>query len=178
MKTTKFLWFDMEMSGLDPEKEVPIEVAAVVTDVEFNELGEYHAVVKQPQKYIDGMDDWNKRQHGLTGLISMIPNGLAPERVDEDLAAFVKTHFGKERAILSGNSISQDRLFVRRYLPKLESMLHYRMLDVTAWKVIFNERYDLKFKKKEGHRALDDVRESLAELKFYLSQISIGNGPA
>ena len=161
----------MEMSGLDVDKEVPIEIAALVTDQDFKELDQYHAVIKQPQSYIEGMDDWNKRQHGASGLIALMPSGKDPDLVDQELAAFVTRHFGSERAVLAGNSIPQDRLFIRRYLKKTEATLHYRMLDVTAWKVIFNELYDLKFKKKEGHRALDDVRESIAELKFYLTYI-------
>ncbi|MBX3021869.1 MAG: oligoribonuclease [Bdellovibrionales bacterium] len=159
----------MEMTGLDVEKEVPIEVAAIVTDSQFNDLGHYHAVFKQPQSYLDAMDDWNKRQHRETGLVDLIPGGSDPTLVDQELAAFIKSFFGAERAILSGNSISQDRLFIRRYMPLTEATLHYRMLDVTSWKVLYNELFDLKFKKKDGHRALDDIRESIAEMKFYLS---------
>ncbi len=161
----------MEMTGLDVEKEVPIEVAAIATDWDLNPLGEYHAIIKQPQKYIDAMDDWNKKHHGESGLTAKIPSGKDPAVVDRELFDFVKKHFGDERAILAGNSISQDRLFIRRFMPQLESSLHYRMVDVTAWKVIFNGKYNQKFKKKDGHRALDDIHESLAELKFYLGFI-------
>jgi oligoribonuclease len=168
-KPFKFLWLDMEMTGLVVEKEVPIEVAAVVTDSAFNELGTYHTIIKQPQAYIDAMDDWNKRQHRESGLTALIPGGIEPDVADRELAAFVKSHFGSERAVLAGNSISQDRLFIRRYMPETEATLHYRMLDVTSWKVVFNELYNRKFKKKDGHRALDDIRESIGELKFYLS---------
>lgn len=170
MKSTmKLLWLDMEMTGLDVEKERPIEVAAIVTDAGFNEIDTYHAIIKQPKSFLDAMDDWNQRQHRETGLIDLIPNGGEMEIVDEHLAGFVKRHFGAERAILCGNSIGQDRLFIRRYLPLTEATLHYRQIDVTSWKVIYNEIYGLKFKKKDGHRALDDIKESIEELKFYMS---------
>lgn len=169
MAGTKLLWLDMEMTGLDVTKEVPIEVAAIVTSPKLEPIEEYHAVIKQPQSYLDAMDDWNQRQHRHTGLIDLIPGGEDPAAVDRALAAFIKKHFGGERAVLAGNSIGQDRLFIRQYMPLTEAVLHYRMVDVTAWKVIYNSMYDLKFSKKDQHRALDDIRESIDELKFYLS---------
>lgn len=172
-KAFKFLWLDMEMTGLVVEKEVPIEVAAIVTDREFSELGQYHAIIKQPESFLEAMDAWNQRQHKESGLIELVRKGQPPEEVDAQLADFIRSHFGSERAVLCGNSIPQDRLFIRRYMPLTEATLHYRMLDVTSWKVIFNELYDQKFKKKEGHRALDDVRESLSELQFYLKFIHV-----
>ena len=172
----KLLWLDMEMTGLDVDKEVPIEVAAIVTGDGFKPVAEYHAVIKQPQSALDAMDAWNQRQHRATGLYDLIPNGQDPAAVDAALAAYIKTHFGDERAVLSGNSITQDRLFIRRYLPLTEATLHYRMLDVTSWKVIFNGLYDLRFNKKDGHRALDDIRESIAELQFYMKFIEPKRG--
>ena len=170
-KAAKIVWLDMEMTGLDVEKEVPIEVAAIVTDWQFNELELYHTVIRQPQAFLAAMDDWNQRQHKLTGLVDLVPGGKEPDQVDEEMSTLVRRHFGTERAVLAGNSIGQDRLFIRKHMPKLEATLHYRMMDVTAWKVVFNERFDRRFKKKEGHRALDDIRESIEELKFYLSFI-------
>lgn len=169
----KLLWLDMEMTGLVPEKEVPIEIAARVTDLQFNDLGQYHAIIRQPQRYLDAMDDWNKTHHAQSGLIAAIPNGKPQDVVDAEIAAFVRTHFLEEKAILAGNSISQDRLFIRLYLPKLEALLHYRMLDVSSWKVIFNSLYGKKHNKKQAHRAQDDIAESIEELKFYLSHVRI-----
>jgi oligoribonuclease len=166
---SKLLWLDMEMSGLDVDKEVPIEVAAIVTDWNFTALEQYHAIIRQPQSYLDAMDAWNKKHHGESGLLAQIPNGKEPETVDRELAELIGRHFGAERAILAGNSIGQDRLFIRRYMPLTEAKLHYRMLDVTAWKVVFNGLFHKKFKKKDGHRALDDVLESIGEFKYYLS---------
>jgi oligoribonuclease len=168
-EVTKLLWLDMEMTGLEVEKEVPIEVAAIVTDWNFHDLGQYHAIIRQPQHYLDHMDDWNKKHHGESGLTAQIPNGRDPGLVDQQLADLVTTHFGGERAILAGNSINQDRLFIHKYLPRFESKLHYRMLDVTAWKIVFNGLLHQKFDKNGAHRAVDDIRESIAEFKFYLS---------
>lgn len=167
----KLLWLDMEMTGLDVAKEVPIEVAAIATDAEFNDLGTYHAIIKQAKPYLDAMDDWNQKQHRLTGLFDLIPNGTEMGQVDQELSTFIRSHFGAEKAILCGNSIGQDRLFIRKYLPLTEATLHYRQIDVSSWKIIYNEVYGLKFKKKDGHRALDDIRESIAELRYYMGFI-------
>ncbi len=161
------LWLDMEMTGLDVEREVVIETAAIVTTADFRELENYHAVVRQPAEYLDRMDDWNKKHHGESGLTAMVPNGKEPHTVDQDLALLVARHF-HEPAILAGNSIGQDRLFINRYFPNFAQKLHYRMLDVTSWKIIMNARFGIKHQKKNSHRAVDDIRESIAELTFYL----------
>lgn len=166
----------MEMTGLDVEKEVIIEVAAIVTDLDFKELDTYHAVVKQPQKYIDGMDAWNTEHHGASGLTAAIPTGKEQDVVENELLALISKHFGnnnKERPIIAGNSISQDRLFIAKHMHSLNAALHYRMLDVSSWKIIFAEKYNLKYEKQNTHRALDDIRESIAELKYYLGKIKL-----
>lgn len=165
----KLLWIDLEMTGLDVEKEVIIEVAAIVSDYDFNSLDTYHSVVKQDQKYIDSMDNWNKEHHGSSGLIAKIPDGQLPQKVESDLIDFCKKHFGKDRPIIAGNSISQDRLFIDKYFKSLAALLHYRMLDVSSWKIIYNDKFGLKYQKKNTHRALDDIQESIEELKFYLN---------
>lgn len=170
--TTKLLWLDMEMTGLDVEKEVPIEVAAIATDWKFKELGRYHAVIQQSQKFLDAMDDWNQEHHRKSGLYDQIPNGKKPDVVDGELSNWIAGIFADERAVLAGNSIGQDRLFIRRYMPQIESKLHYRMLDVSAFKIVYNGLYGKKFEKKDAHRALDDIVESINELKFYLSFVN------
>jgi len=160
------------MTGLDVEKEVIIETAGIITDLQFNELETYHAVVKQPQKYLDAMDDWNQNQHKKSGLVDLIPTGKAPEVVESQLCDFVDKHFKDEKAILAGNSISQDRLFINKYFKKLAERLHYRLLDVTAFKVVFNGIYNKEFEKEDtDHRALGDIKQSIAELKFYLQHV-------
>ncbi len=168
---TKLFWIDLEMTGLDVEKEVIIEVGAIVTDLKFKVLDTYHSVVKQPQKFLDNMDEWNTNHHKASGLTAAIPNGKAPERVEEELITLLDIHFTDERPILAGNSIGQDRLFLDKYFKRFSKQLHYRMLDVTAWKLIFNNVYGLQSTKSGTHRALDDIKESIEELKFYMSHI-------
>jgi oligoribonuclease len=164
------LWIDMEMTGLDVTREVIIEVAAIVTDVELNELDTYETVVQQPQSYLDAMDEWNTKHHGQSGLTAKVPSGREPGLVENDLIGLIDKHF-TEKPILAGNSIAQDRLFIDRHMPRLAARLHYRMLDVTSWKIMMNARFGLEFDKKKSHRALDDIRESLGELKFYLQHV-------
>ncbi len=166
---TKLLWLDMEMTGLAVEKEVPIEVAAIVTDWKFASLGDFHRVIQQPENFLLAMDDWNQKHHKASGLLDLIPGGTLQARADQELSAWITGHFGTEKAILCGNSISQDRLFIRKYLPSTEATLHYRMMDVTAWKVVNNGLFGRKFKKKEAHRAVEDILESIEEFKYYLS---------
>lgn len=156
------------MTGLDVEKEVPIEVAAIICNNEFQELETYHAVIKQPQEFLDRMDQWNQEHHGASGLTAAVANGKAPAIVELELMQFVDRHFQGEPAVLCGNSIGQDRLFINRHLPQLAKKLHYRMLDVTSWKVVFQNMLGIKFEKKNTHRAIDDIRESIDELRHYM----------
>ena len=168
----KLLWIDMEMTGLDVEKEVIIEVAAVVTDLQLQELDRYHSVVKQPTEYLATMDDWNQKHHKDSGLLDLIPSGKSPNLVENDLLLILDTHFQNERVVLAGNSIGQDRLFINKYLPQFASRLHYRMLDVTSYKIMFQNRFKITYEKKNSHRAVDDILESINELNHYLSHIN------
>jgi oligoribonuclease len=170
----KLLWMDMEMTGLDVEKEVIIEVAAIVTDLKMEPTAEYHAIVKQPQEYLDRMDDWNRKHHGESGLVDLIPSGKDPIVVETELLEFVGKNFKGDRAVLAGNSIYQDRLFINKYFTRLAEKLHYRMLDVTSFKLIFNYLYQISYAKKTSkHRAADDIHQSINELKKYLSYIDL-----
>lgn len=170
----KLFWIDMEMTGLDVETEVVIEVAAIITDMNFNILDTYEAVVKQDQKYLDAMDDWNQKHHSQSGLLKKIPSGLEPHVVEYQLMDLVRKHFPnpKDRPILAGNSIAQDRLFIEKYFEHFAEMLHYRMLDVSSWKIIFQKRYQYAVEKANSHRALDDIKESIEELKTYLKYLN------
>ena len=170
----KLLWIDMEMTGLNVEKEVPIEIAAIITDINLKELETYHAIIKQPKGVLDAMDEWNTEHHGASGLTAQVPNGTPPEAVEKAMMSFVDRHFHGERAVIAGNSIGQDRLFINRFFPLLNVKLHYRMLDVTSWKIMMNARFKLKFEKQNSHRAIDDIRESIAELAFYLAHVKVG----
>jgi len=171
----------MEMTGLDVEKEVIIEVAAIVTDYNFNELETFETVVKQNQKYLDNMDAWNREHHGKSGLTAKVPNGMDPFEVESRLIDICDRHFHeglidpKHRPILAGNSIAQDRLFIDAYFKNLSDRLHYRALDVSSWKIIFASKFQLFYQKQNQHRALDDIRESISELKYYLSFIKFDN---
>lgn len=168
----KLLWIDMEMTGLDIEKEVIIEVAAIVTNLNFMELETYGTPVFQEQKFLDSMDDWNKKTHTESGLTDLVKKGRLLSHVESDLLKLIERHYHKnERPVLAGNSIAQDRLFIDKYMKTLSARLHYRMLDVTSWKVIFKEKYRKEYSKKNRHRAIDDIRESMDELKYYIQFI-------
>lgn len=163
----------MEMTGLDVNSEVVIECAVVITDMDFKVIETYETVIAQPQEYLDRMDDWNKKHHGESGLIARVPYGKSPQLVEDELVAITTRHWpvvGKkdDRPVLAGNSVAQDRIFINKYFPRFADKLHYRLLDVTSWKIIFNQKYDIRYDKKNSHRALDDIHESIEELKFYL----------
>lgn len=178
-KVENLFWLDMEMSGLDIAKEVIIEVACIVTDMNFRELETFETVVKQPQSYLDNMDAWNTEHHGKSGLTAKVPFGMDPEMVETKLIDMINRHFPqsmtdlKKRPILAGNSIMQDRLFIDKYFKNLSARLHYRMVDVSSWKVVMNNKFNLEYKKQNSHRALDDIRESIGELRFYLESKKI-----
>lgn len=167
----KLLWIDLEMTGLDVTKERIIEVAAIVTDDQFKTLETYESVVYQDQKFIDAMDDWNTKQHNGSGLVQKIPTAPKQDAVEAVLCDLVSKHFSQP-AILAGNSIGQDRKFIDAYMPKLAAKLHYRLLDVTAWKIIMNHRFGVEYEKKDTHRALLDIQESIAELQTFVDYIS------
>ena len=161
------------MTGLDVEKEVIIEVAAIVTDNKLECIDTYHSIVKQEQSYLDKMDDWNQKAHRESGLYPLIETGKDLAVVEKEVLELCDRHFGpKDRIILSGNSIGQDRLFINKYMKDFSARLHYRMLDVTAFKVVFNNLYQISYAKPQTrHRALDDVQQSVNELKKYLSYV-------
>ncbi|WP_347356850.1 oligoribonuclease [Bdellovibrio sp.] len=169
----KLFWIDMEMTGLDVEKEVIIEVAAVVTDLNFKELATFETVVKQPQKFLDNMDAWNTEHHKKSGLTAKVPFGMEPDQVEAKLMDMVKKFFPdpNERPVLAGNSIMQDRLFINKYMPELAARLHYRMVDVSSWKVIINNKFKYVYQKSNKHRALEDIRESIQELRHYCDNL-------
>lgn len=172
------VWIDMEMTGLDVDQEVPIEIAIIIADFNFNIKEEYEVVIKQPQSILDKMDDWNRTHHGKSGLLAKIPNGKDMKVVEQEIIDLVKRHCPTDvprgaRPVLAGNSIMQDRLFINKYFPNFNAILHYRMLDVTSWKIVFNTKYGQIYDKKNQHRALDDIRESIKELQFYISHLDV-----
>lgn len=168
--STKLLWVDLEMTGLDPADHVIIEVAAQVTDWNFTVLGTYSAVINHPDAVLDKANEVAKQMHTTNGLFERVrTEGLPEAEVKRQLADFIRTHFGDEPAVLSGNSIHQDRRFIRQWWPEVDSLLHYRMLDVTAWKLVMEGKYGVRFDKQEHHLASTDVGESIAELEYYIA---------
>ena len=115
------------------------------------------------------MDAWNTEHHGASGLLAKIPSGENQSDVEEELCSLVDKHFSKEDPpVLAGNSIHHDRLFIKKHFKKLNAKLHYRMLDVSSWKIIVKERYGFEFEKQNRHRAVEDIEESIGEMKSYL----------
>ncbi|MBC6415162.1 MAG: oligoribonuclease [Bdellovibrionales bacterium] len=168
----KILWMDLEMTGLSPEKDVIIEVGAIITDQAFKELESYQNVVCQDSKYLEKMDDWNQKCHRRSGLYFLIPKGKSLNLVEEDLISLLESHFSVEEPIvIAGNCIYQDRNFIRRYMPRFDKRLYYRMLDVTAFKLIAQQK-GYCFKKENKHRVLDDIRESIKEMSYYLENMN------
>ncbi len=172
MSKRRFCWIDLEMTGLDPETDRIVEAGVIVTDKKLEPVFEWETAVKQPAEILENMNEWCKHHHTASGLMDRIPNGITEEKLDEQLATMAEEHFKKKNpVVLCGNSISQDRKFIDRYLPKFAARLHYRMLDVSSFKIVFREMLGREFKKSNSHRALDDIRESIAELKYYMSAI-------
>ena len=169
MKKAKLLWIDLEMTGLSPEKDRIIEAAAIATDFELNEIATFEAVVKVPEELMKERmvgEFWEKNAESRDALMAQNASGKDSETVEKELLKFVKKHFGDE-VYLAGNSIHQDRKFIDKEWPKLSAKLHYRMLDVSAWKVYFENALGKKFIKRDMHRALDDINGSIEELKWY-----------
>jgi oligoribonuclease len=175
MKPKKRLfWVDLEMTGLDDTKDAILEVAVLITDLDFNIIEEYHRVVFQPQDVIDGMNDWCKKTHGESGLTSAIPSGTPLDQVDAEVLKIIEKHYpSNERVVLVGNSVGNDKRFMDRFMLKTAGRLHYRLIDVSSFKEIYRDKYDIKFEKKGNHRAIDDIRESIEELKHYLSFVKV-----
>lgn len=166
-------WIDLEMTGLDDTRDQILEAAIVITDLNFKILEEYQTVVFQPPEVLERMDDWCKRIHGASGLTQAVANGKPLPEVEDEILALIGRHFsGQERIVLCGNSVGNDKRFVDRYWRKLAQRLHYRILDVSSFKEIYRDKYNLAFEKKNSHRAIEDIHESIRELEFYLSYVN------
>ncbi|ABE43636.1 oligoribonuclease [Polaromonas sp. JS666] len=166
------VWLDCEMTGLDPEKERLIEIAVVVTGPQLTPRIEGPVLaIHQSDELLDQMDNWNKGTHGRSGLIDKVKASTVTEEAAEaQLLAFLAQYVPKGGSPLCGNSISQDRRFLVKYMPKLEAFLHYRNVDVSTFKELAKrwrpEVYN-SFKKRQSHTALADVHESIDELEHY-----------
>lgn len=171
MARAKLLWIDLEMTGLDPEKDRILEVAAIATNMSLKDVGQFEAVVKVSDKLMKERmvgEFWEKNATARDGLMEQNASGQPIKEVEKELLKFIDQNFGKE-VYLAGNSIHQDRKFIEKEMPELNKRLHYRMLDVSAWKIYFENALGRKFLKKDEHRALSDIEGSIEELKWYLT---------
>lgn len=166
------IWVDMEMTGLSPEDDRVIEIATVVTDSELNTLAEGPVLaIHQSEDVLGAMDEWNTTQHAKSGLVERVrATGLDEVAAARRVLAFLETWVPAGASPMCGNSICQDRRFMARHLPELERFFHYRNLDVSAIKILVQRwRPDIAagLNKGAAHRALDDIRDSIDELRYY-----------
>jgi oligoribonuclease len=172
-ETDRLVWLDLEMTGLDPDENRILEIAAIVTDGELEVIAEGpDLVVHQPEDVLARMNEWNWAQHTESGLVGQVRDTPRSEgEAEQQVLQFVSEHCEARSAPLAGNSIHQDRKFLVRYMPRLESFLHYRNVDVSTVKELVRRWYPNVFAarphKQGTHRALDDIRDSIAELQFY-----------
>lgn len=176
MKKNNIVWIDLEMTGLYPETDEIIEAACLITDTDLNLLAEGpNLILHQEANVFEKMDNWNQNQHTKSGLWpKVLASTLTVQEAEKQLLDFIKANTRK-RPYLAGNSIWQDRRFIRKYMPKLDAYLHYRMIDVSALKICVDYwRPKVIHQKRESHRALDDIKESIEELRLYRNEIFLG----
>jgi oligoribonuclease len=173
----KLLWVDLETTGLDERSCAILEVATVITTQDLEVIDSMSCVVNQLTQTLTGMNEWCKNQHTKSGLVDEVKMSfITVDKADEILAEFVTKHIGKD-VVLYGNTITFDQRFIKAHMPKTTALLHYRTVDVTAFKRYFTDRYGIEeYKKKETHRALPDIMESIEELKYYSKFIHISGG--
>lgn len=170
--TAPMVWIDLEMTGLDPEENVIIEIATLVTDGNLNLIAEGPVLaIRQTEAELSKMDDWNVRHHTASGLVDRVrASQVDTAAAEQQTLAFLREHVAEGVAPLCGNSVHQDRRFLVPYMPTLEAYLHYRIVDVSTVKELASRwAPDIAngFRKQEAHLALEDIRESVAELAYY-----------
>ena len=165
------IWIDLEMTGLDPDKEKIIEIATLVTDSDLNILAEGpNLIISQAKEILDSMDEWNQNQHGKSGLIEeVIESNITEQAAEIETLDFISKYVVEKISPMCGNTVSHDRRFLSKYMPRLEAYFNYRHIDVSSFKEVavrwMNEAQ--VYEKKGSHRALGDIKESVEELKFY-----------
>ncbi len=171
-KPTKYLWLDLEMTGLVPELDVILEVSAEITGTDLETIDSYEATIQHDRDLVlRRMQEnpwWKDYPENRDAFMEGLSKSKSLAAVEKELIAVVDHHFKNEPAVLAGNSIQSDRAFIKQWMPELELRLHYRMLDVTSWKIVMETMYDVEFEKPEVHRAYEDIQASIAELQYYL----------
>ena len=168
---THLVWVDLEMTGLDTSVHRIVEVAVIITDFEFNELASYEAVISQSDEVLSASNEFSMFAHEKSGLYEAVRKSTITESQAEQAVIDLITPLVPEGAVfLAGNSIRSDRSFIDTYWKSLSKLLHHRMLDVSSFKIWWLGSGNAEYQKCESHRALDDIRESMAELKFYLEE--------
>lgn len=178
-RADRILWVDLEMTGLDPVQDRILEVGAIITDWDFQPLATYQAAVKVSNRLIQkrmfkgpSAAFYAANAQTRDALVAQNNQAKPARTVEKELLAFIDAHFVAEKPVLlAGNSIHMDRRFIIAGWPRLDARLHYRMLDVTAWKVVFEGKFKKKFAKPEVHRALSDIEGSIEELQYYLQKV-------
>lgn len=176
-KVAKILWMDLEMTGLDPVQDRILEVAVIATDWDFKEIATYDAAVLVGPRLVQrrmkaGKDFWDANPDVRDQLVAQNKTARSGRTIENELLAFIDKHFDADKPVLlAGNSIHQDRRFIVNEWTRLDVRLHYRMLDVSAWKVVFEGKFKKKFAKPEEHRAMGDIRGSIQELQYYLTKL-------
>lgn len=175
----RIIWLDLEMTGLDASADMILEVAAIVTDWDFTELGTFEGIVRNEEALLEERFAvngafWSQHPDTKNGLVEQNGRGKGLEDIENDLLAFIDEHFAPNQTVLlGGNSVHMDRRFITANWPRLDARLYYRMLDVSAWKVVFEGKYKKRFPKPEAHRALEDIRGSIKELQYYLGKVKV-----
>lgn len=181
--SNNLIWIDLEMTGLDTQKDQIIEIATIVTDSQLNILAEGPALaIHQSEAALSGMDEWNTRQHGKSGLTERVKaSQITDAEAEEQTIAFLQAYVPSGASPMCGNSICQDRRFLARCMPRLEAYFHYRNLDVSTIKELVRRWLPGiagGVEKRGTHLALDDIRESIAELRYYREHLFVAGAQA
>ncbi len=176
-KPSKLLWLDLEMTGLNPIEDLILEVAVIITDYNFSEITEYTAKVKNKTdellKQFNNNNWWQDYPDNKKIFLEESVKGKSLDQIETELLEVINQTANDETIYLAGNSIHSDRKFIVRYLPKLDQRLHYRMLDVSSFKILMSGKYQVEFSKINNHRAILDVKDSINELKYYLDWLLV-----
>ena len=175
MAENRLVWIDLEMTGLDPDENTIIEIATIVTESDLSIVAEGPSfAIDVGKEELAKMDNWNVKHHTENGLLDRIESeGVSMQNAERLTLEFLKEHCSPNQSPLCGNTIGQDRRFLRRYMPDLHEFFHYRSVDVTSIKILARSWYPEvgKWRKNSGHRALDDIRGSIEELAYYRDKL-------